>query len=153
VPLATSVTYPFDPSSTGFNFSEWADVAALFSEFRLKSFHVQFLGVSNTTVAMNWFPIGICSNLSLSAAPTSMGEIVQNADGRFWKATQQTSDLGYVHRVKPGVPLGWSTVVSPTNTPYAGAPGCIQIYTASQGVGAIIGLAMVTGLYEFRVRS
>jgi len=144
---------PMDPTSTGYNFAEWTDLAALFSEYRLVKYSVQFVGIYNTTAAMNYFPIGIGSNIATSSAPTSLGEVLQQADGRLWKATQQTTDLGMLFHVRPGVPLGWASIASPTNTPYAGAPGCVQIYSASQGVGANIALAMVCGLYEFRVRS
>jgi hypothetical protein len=150
---------PFDPSSTGFNFSEWTDLVALFSEFRLKSFHCQFVGSINLTVSTSatsptyYNPIAIGSNLSFSAVPTSFGQVISQADGIIWKGQNQTTDLGYTHKVHPGSLLGWSSTSSPTNTPYAGAPGCIQIYGTQTGYGPNVALVMVSGIYEFRSRS
>jgi hypothetical protein len=144
--------FPFDPSSTGFNFSEWASLSSLFSEFRLKSFHVQFVPFTLTT-ASTVSPVGIGSNLSYSSAPGNISTVINQADGIFWNGGSDHTSLGYTHRVRPGVPLGWSSVSSPTNTPYAGAPGCIQIYNASNPSNLALYQCRVMGLYELRVRS
>jgi len=145
---------PMDPSSTGFNFSEWPNLSALFTEFRIRSFTVQFVGETQFLtpgVAMFVAPLAIGSNTGISATPTSIGQVVNQADGRFWKGSMETTDTGYWHRVKP-YDIGWSLTSSVTATPYAGAPGCIQIYGTSQGVSTNVALAMVLGEYEFRTR-
>jgi hypothetical protein len=143
---------PFDPTSTGFNFSEWASLASLFSEFRLKSYHVQFVPLTLTTVSTA-SPVGIGSNLSYSSAPANVGQVINQADGVFWNGASDHTSLGYTHKVTPGSPLGWSSVSSPTNTPYAGAPGCIQIYNTSNPSTIALYQARVMGVYELRVRS
>lgn len=147
------VFLPFDPSSTGYNFAEWTDVAGLFSEFRLIMFKVQFTGVKNTAGSFVYPPVAIGSNLSYSAIASSQGAVIQQADGRFWTAVGDSSPLGIIHRVVPGPRLGWSSVSTPVNAPYAGSPGCIQIYGTGQGVSNQVGYATVMGIYEFRVRS
>jgi hypothetical protein len=143
---------PFDPSSTGFNFAEWSTLSSLFAEFKLRRFAVQFVGNTNTTGAQAYGPVAIGSNISYSSAPTSTGQVISQADGIFWKGANHTTDRGYTHTVHPGN-IGWSLVSSPTNTPYAGAPGCIQIYGTNTGVSCTYALARVMGWYEFRVRN
>jgi hypothetical protein len=145
---------PFDPSSSGYNFAEWTSLSSLFTEFRLRTFECQFVGSSDTTVALSISPVAISSNMGITGvAPTNIGGVIQNADGIFWKGSDDTTALGYTHVVKPSYPLGWSLVSSPTTTPYAGAPGCIQIYATNQGISTTVGLVRVMGVYEFRVRS
>jgi len=144
--------FPFDPTSTGYNFSEWASLSSLFSEFRLKSFHVQFVPLTLTTLSTA-SPVGIGSNLSYSNAPATISVVINQADGIFWNGGSDHTSLGYTHRVKPGSPLGWSSVSSPTNTPYAGAPGCLQIYNTSNPSSLALYQCRVMGVYELRVRS
>jgi hypothetical protein len=145
---------PCDPSSTGFNFGEYSSLAALFSEVRLVGFRVQVVSVTSANgISSNENPLIIGSNNSTSSAPTSVGQVVALPDSKFWSALHDTSALGYTHIVK--VPsYGWSLTSSVTATPYAGCPGCVQIYgTANAGLGAqTVFLALVMGEYEFRSR-
>jgi hypothetical protein len=99
--------------------------------------------------------LAIGSNLSYSSVPTSIGQVISQADGIFYRGANETTALGYTHKVSiNGTQLGWSSVTSPVSTPYAGAPGCVQIYgTAQSNTGTPVCLARVMGLYEFRVRS
>jgi len=140
---------PFDPSGSGFSFSEWSTLASLFSEYRLKSFHVQFVGAFNTGIGQ--LPLAIASNIGVASAPGSTAVVIQNADAVFWSAQHDTSRLGYTHHVRI-TDLGWAATASPTSTPYAGAPGSIQIYADFQGATVNIARALVRGVYEFRTR-
>jgi len=145
---------PMDPSASGFGFVEWPNLASLFTEFRIREFKVQFVGATNTNTGGSAFfqPVAVGSNIGLSGVPSSYGQVIQQADGRFWKGSNSTSNLGYWHIVRP-YQIGWSLVATPTTTPYAGAPGCVQIYGTSQGISSTVALAMVCGVYEFRTRS
>jgi hypothetical protein len=145
-----SAFLPFDPSSTGFNFSEWSSLAALFTEFRLVEYSAQFVAAFNTGIGQ--MPLAIGSNISYSSAPTSYGQVINQADSKIWAGQHDTSRLGYTH-VCAVNDLGWSLTSSVTATPYAGAPGCIQIYSDMQGATVNIGRVLCVGIYEFRSRN
>jgi len=140
---------PFDPSSSGFNFSEWSTLSSLFSEYRLKSFHVQFVGAIQASVGQ--LPLAIASNLSVSVAPSSTGTVIANADAKLWFAARDTSPTGYMHSVSP-TDILWAATATPTSVPYAGAPGSIQIYGDNQTATSNVGRCLVRGIYEFRSR-
>jgi len=95
----------------------------------------------------------IGSNITYSASPANAGQVINQADGLLWGGLGDSSPSGYTHRVNMGNSLGWSSTATPTNTPYAGAPGCIQIYGNNQGVSATAALALIMATYEFRSRS
>jgi hypothetical protein len=139
-----------DPSSSGWNSPEWSDISALFSEFRLVSFSVEI--VSSHGGGTSVFPLAICSNLGTATAPTSYAIVADNADSVLYSWFDQTP-MGLTHSMRcTGV--GWSQVATPTTTPYAGSPGCIQFYS-NNGSGTGAGVAftmMIKGVYEFRIR-
>jgi len=146
-----------DPSASGVNFPEWPTLSALFSEFRLVSFHAQFVTAHfasqtlGATTGTN--PFAICGNLGTAASPGSYAAVCDNADAKLWSFGQDTTREGYTHMIN-GRGVGWSQVTTPTTEPFAGAPGSIQYFheygsllTAPQLVHVL-----VWGIYEFRSR-
>jgi hypothetical protein len=139
-----------DPSSAGVNFPEWSSLVALFSEFRLIEFAVQFLPSNEATTGTS--PFMICSNLGTAANPGSYAAAADNADAKLWNASLDRSSKGYTHRIRKQ-DIGWSQVVTPTTQPYAGAPGCIQYYSSFASITVTdIVHCLVWGIYEFRSR-
>jgi len=152
----TALYIAFDPSSSGYNFAEWTTLSSLFTEFRLRDVFIQCVSpqaITNTTEAT---PIAIGSNLGLTVStgtPSGFGQVLQQADGRFWSALHDTSPTGYHLRVNANT-VGWALCSAPTVTPYAGAPGVIQFYGSSQGVSNTqVAQVAVNITYQFRVRS
>lgn len=139
-----------DPSASGWNSPEWASISSLFSEFRLVSFSVEITSthIGGTSV----FPLGICSNLGTATAPTSYAIVADNVDSRLYSWFDNTP-VGISHSMSC-TQVGWSQVVTPTTTPYAGAPGCIQFYS-NNGTASGAGVAftmLIKGVYDFRIR-
>jgi hypothetical protein len=143
--------FPADPSATGLNFPEWATLATLFSNFRLVQLKVQFVRSFLSTVTTLGAPM-ICSNLGTAIAPGSYAAVADNADSKFWNGYSSISNLGYTH-IMNATDLNFSQVTTPTLTPYAGAPGCIQIYSSLGAVNVTPAYqCLITGIYEFRIR-
>jgi len=146
-----------DPSSAGTNFPEWSTLTSLFSEFRLVEYGVQFCsdawsygayGVTAGAVPTCY----IAGNLGTATAPGSITAVVDNADSCIVQFGKDSSTTGYTHVIN-GTGVNWSQVVTPTVTPYAGAPGCIQIYGSFGSMSQANALrCLIWGIYEFRSR-
>jgi len=146
-----NVAIPMDPSSAGYNFTEWANLSALFDEVRLSSFHVQIVPYFNSTVALVNAPLAIGTNLVVSTAPGTIGAVINLADAYFLNAAMR-SNKGHTHHFR-ATDLAWSAVSSVTVTPYAGCPGSIQMFCT--GYSAVVNAyqARVCGVYQFRARA
>jgi len=139
-----------DPSASGWNSPEWSSISSLFSEFRLISFSIEIVSTHNGGTVV--FPLAICSNLGTATAPTSYAVVADNVDSRLYSWFDQ-SQKGIIHSMSC-TEVGWSQVTTPTTTPYAGSPGCIQFYS-NNGTGTGAGVAfvmLIKGVYEFRIR-
>jgi hypothetical protein len=143
--------FPADPSASGLNFPEWSTLTALFSNFRLIQLKVQFVRSFVSTVTTLGAPM-ICSNLGTAVAPGSYAAVADNADAKFWNGYSSTGNLGYTHVMK-ATDLNFSEVTTPTTTPYAGAPGSIQVYSNLGSTNVTPAYqCLITGIYEFRIR-
>jgi len=143
---------PFDPSSAGYNFAEWADVAALFTEVKHVMTQVQFIRANGASITQG-SPLYVGWRHDTNAAPTSVAQVSQLASCRFWNIQNDTSSQGFTVTARARGPLNWSpTAVVVTNS-YAGCPGSIQ--TAGTGFAASINLAIVRvrSIYAFRGRA
>lgn len=144
-----------DPSAAGINFPEWSTLTALFSEFRLVSLQIQFVHNNFAGTAFGtssaFGPMIVAGNLGTAVAPGSYANLADNADAVLWDP-RATNAYGIKH-ILHGHGIGWSEVTTPTVTPYAGAPGSIQIYgnfgSSSQ---ADVIHCLISGIYEFRSR-
>jgi len=146
-----NIAIPMDPSSAGFNFSEWTNLSALFDEVRLQSFHVQIVPYYNTTVSLVNAPLMVGTNLVVSSAPGSAGAVVQLADCKFLHAGMR-NPKGHTHSFH-ATGLAWSAVTSVTVTPYAGCPGSVQMYCTGYAASVNAYQVRVTGVYQFRARA
>jgi len=148
-----------DPSAAGTNFPEWTTLAALFSEFRLVEYGVQFVcdwnNSNQSTVGTLAAGIPTCiiaGNLGTAVAPGSLTAVCDNADAKFVQIPRMTSNLGYTHVIN-GTGVGWSQVTTPTTTPYAGAPGSIQMYGTFGALSQANAIrCIIWGIYDFRSR-
>jgi len=147
-----AVSVPFDPSSGGFNFSEWTDLAALFDEVKLEGFRVQIVPFSNTTVTLTLAPLIIGTNLISSSAPGTEGAVAQLSDARY-HPSMVTNSAGYSHSFRNHGIIGWSSTASVTDQPYAGCPGSFQMYVNNFSVSTLAFKVLVQGFYAFRARA
>jgi hypothetical protein len=148
----TAVSIPFDPSSAGFNFGEWSDLAALFDEVKLHSFSVQLVGYNNTTTSDIFSPMVIGTNLVSSGAPGSEGVVATLTDARYLPAYMSNSS-GHTHVFRNTGVIGWSSTASVTDQPYAGCPGSFQLYSNNASVSTQLYKVLVQGYYAFRARA
>jgi len=147
-----AVSIPMDPSASGFNFSEWANLAALFDEVKLHAFEVQVVGFVNTTVTLVFSPVIVGTNLIVSTAPGSEGAVSQLTDAKYHPANM-TNSMGFWHRFNNTGIIGWSSTSSVTVTPYAGCPGSIWFYANNGPVSTLTYKVLVKGYYAFRARA
>jgi len=145
-----------DPSAAGTNFPEWTTLTSLFSEFKLVEYGVQMVGdlwaagALGTASAIT--SCVVAGNLGTSVAPGSVTAVVDNADSKYVQFGKDTSTKGYTHIIR-STEIGWSQVTTPTVTPYAGAPGCIQIYGNFGSISQSNALrCLIWGIYDFRSR-
>ena len=145
-----------DPSASGWNAPEWSTLTALFSEFKLREFKIQFVQRyplnNNGTISDSFYPpLLIGGNLGTAVAPGGYQAVADNADSKFWSFLADNSPTGYTHTIKAGG-IQWSQVTTPTVEPYAGAPGCIQFYSSGLPANNTLLELLITGIYEFRSR-
>jgi len=135
---------PFDPSSAGYSFAEWTNVAALFTEIKHVMTVVQFIRANGTTITQG-SPLYVGWRFDTNAAPTAVAQVSQLASCKFWDIQNDTSARGFTVTARARGALNWSPTGTVVTNSYAGCPGSIQ--TAGTGFSASIGLAIV------RVRS
>jgi hypothetical protein len=142
-----------DPSASGSNFPEWAQLSVLFQQVRLVEFCAQFCCPRNdTSSTQNFQPLAIGSSLATAASPGSYAAVADLADCKYYSFWKDTSPLGYTHHLKPGH-LQWAIVSTPNPGNYAGCPGGIQLYAAGGASPSTALQALVWGVYEFRSRA
>lgn len=150
---AVDTSISFDPSTNGFSMPEWSSISALFNEFRIRSFHAQFC-LAHTNATTDAGPVLIIgSNLGVSSgSPGSYAAVGDNADARMWSCFSDRSATGYTHHVNCAV-VGWGDTTTDTAKPYAGGPGCLQIFGQFGSTNTTAQIrVLVWGIYEFRSR-
>jgi len=147
-----AVSISFDPSSTGYNFSEWTNLAALFDEVKLHSFSVQVCSYFNQTASQLGTPILIGTNLVSSSSPGTEGAVATLTDA-LYHSPNMTNASGFTHTFMNKGIIGWSTTSSLTVTPYAGCPGSFQLFSSGGTTTFTEFKVLVRGVYAFRARS
>jgi len=143
---------PFDPSSSGYNFAEWTNFAALFSQVRIKS-------VTIVVLTTNWSgasaPVEIVAlaggiNPTAQGVPGSVGTVISLADGRFING-QMSSEQGttFTHHFTD---IEWSPTSTVVVTPYSGCPGSFVLYGSVFPNTTQVALVRVGFVYQFRCR-
>jgi hypothetical protein len=149
-----AVAIPADPSSAGYNFAEYADLSAIFTEVRILAFSIQTAPIiDNATALTAGTPVLVGFNPNVSSAPASEGAVATLIDSTYWLAGADRSTRGSIFHVNYDRRLDFSLTSSVTVTPYAGCPGSFQLYGSGYPNGSVIGKALVLGLYQFRGRS
>lgn len=146
---------PCDPTSSGINFGEWADLAALYTSFRCLELSVQFCINSNPSLSggSNGAPLMIGGSFSSLGAPGSYSAIAENADAHMWQISTDSSKTGYTHTLRLPRNLGFANIAVPVPGDFAGAPGAIQIFGTGFPNSTNVVSALIAGYYEFRSRS
>jgi hypothetical protein len=149
-----AISIPADPSSSGYNFSEYSDLVAIFNEVRIMAFSVQLAPIiDNATALIAGTPVIVGFNTVSSAAPSTEGQVTNLIDSVYWTCGADRSTRGSVFHVKYDSRLDFSTTTSVTTTPYAGCPGSYQLYGSGYPNSTVIGKALVLGMYQFRGRA
>jgi len=144
---------PADPSSAGYNFSEWSDLAALFGEVRILAFEIQMCTYRNLATAVTAAtPVIVGFNSNGSAAPTTEGQVATLVESRYWAAYSDATTAGSRFSVRYDSRLDFSLTSSVTDTPYAGCPGSFQAYGTGFPNSSSDAKVLVLGLYQFRAR-
>lgn len=143
----------FDPSSSGYNFAEWADLAALFSEVRLDRVQLQVLtsNWSQASAPIEFVSFAAAIDPSAQGAPGSLGAVISLADGKFVNG-QMSSSHGCIYNYSSSG-NSWSPTSTVVVTPYAGCPGSFKIYGTGFPNTTQVAVIMVRFVYSFRCRS
>lgn len=143
----------FDPSSSGYNFAEWSDLAALFSEVRLDRVSLQV--VTNTwsqaISPVEFVTFAAAIDPSAQGAPGSLGTVISLADGKFVNG-QMSSAHGCTYRYSFSG-NSWSPTSSVVVTPYAGCPGSFKLYGTGFPNTTQVAVVLAMFVYSFRCRS
>lgn len=142
---------PMDPTSTGLNFNEWPDYAALYSQFRIIAARVTFMPVLGTFTSGDALIVG--SSFSSFSAPTSYSAVAENADSVLYNLARDTSSRGIKHTLRLPRKVGFSNVGTPVPGDWAGAPGAIQMYAEGFDATVTVGSLLIECIYEFKSRS
>jgi len=143
-----------DPSPSGWASPEWASLATLFSEFKLHSLQLKIVRNFISSPPAGVGALAVASNLGVATNAGSYAAITDNADV-VWYNAFDTSTQGLTFRMSAAGGLGWSSVLTPLAEPYAGAPGCIQMYSnnlLASGSGPLYQI-IISGVYMFRCRT
>jgi len=143
----------FDPSSAGYNFSEYSDLAALFSQIRLKHVNIQVLS-SNWNQSASPVEMVVTAgavNPTAQGAPGSLGAVITLADGRFINGQMSSASGTNFSLAFSG--NSWSPTSTVVVTPYAGCPGSFQLYGGVFPVTTQVAYLRVAFTYQFRARS
>jgi hypothetical protein len=149
-----AVAIPADPSSAGYNFAEYTDLSAIFTEVRILALSIQLAPIiDNATALTAGTPVLVGFNPNVSSAPASEGAVASLIDSTYWTAGADRSTRGSIFHVNYDSRLDFSLTSSVTVTPYAGCPGSYQLYGSGYPNSSVLGKALVLGLYQFRGRS
>jgi len=143
----------FDPSSSGYNFSEWSDLAALFSEVRLDRVQLQVVtsSWSQATSPVETVVLAAAIDPTAQGSPGSLGAVITLADGMFING-QMSSPHGCTYNYH-FTGNSWSPTSSVVVTPYAGCPGSFKLYGTGFPNTTQVAFVMVRFVYSFRCRS
>jgi hypothetical protein len=149
-----ALAIPADPSGSGYNFAEYSDLSAIFSEVRILSLSIQLVTIQDNAVAVTAStPMLVGFNSILSSAPATEGAVASLAESTYWQAGSDKSTKGSIFHVKYDPRLDFSITSAVTTTPYAGCPGSFQLYASGFPNGSVVGKVLVLGMYQFRGRS
>jgi hypothetical protein len=147
-----SLAVPVDPSSAGFNFSEWSALSSLFSEVKVVRTTIQivpFTGVSISATPYAALCVGF--NTVSSAAPGSEGAVMTLSESLFYNFND-TSPRG-LSMSHDFTDLNYSLTSSVTDSPYAGTPGGWQLYCENGPSTTLTFKIRVVNMYRMRGRS
>jgi hypothetical protein len=145
-----SAFIPFDPSSTGFGFAEWADIAALYSEVKHVATEIQ-ISPYNAAETLGT-PLYIGYRFDSAVNPASAAAVLQLASCRFYNVIRDTTSRSFRMIAKAKPPLSWSLTSTVTTAPYAGCPGSFQFYGSNYAPSIVIAQVRVKGIYLVRGR-
>jgi hypothetical protein len=149
-----AISIPADPSSAGYNFAEYSDLSAIFTEVRILALSIQAAPIiDNATALTAGTPVLVGFNPNVSSAPASEGAVASLIYSTYWNAGADRSSRGSIFHTNYDTRLDFSLTSSVTVTPYAGCPGSYQLYGSGYPNGSVIGKVLVLGLYQFRGRS
>jgi len=148
-----AVSIPADPSSAGYNFSEWSNLSGLFDEVRILKFEIQLVALDYLVMSAASTPLLVGFNSVSSAAPGSEGAVAQLIWSSYWQALQDRSSSGKRYHITYDSRLDFGPTSSVVVTPFAGCPGSFQMYGSAYNNSVAQFKCLVTGLYEFRSRS
>jgi len=143
---------PFDPSSAGYGFNEWASLSALYNEVKHIATEIQLVPYQYTGAGS---PLYVSYRFDSASAPGTVSAVVGSATLRLFNITRDTTSLGMRMIAHARGPLNWSPTSTVVTSAYAGAPGCFQFYGSGYDpTGAqSLCLVRVRGIYAFRGRS
>jgi hypothetical protein len=140
---------PSGGSGSTWTATEWSALITLFSEVKMDIFQLWFSPVAGLTQGA---PLIISSVLSsVTANPTSVNQVLDNADAEAYQFCVDKSKHPYKHTLK-GTNLGWAVVTTPNPGSYAGCPGAIQYYGDGYSTGTTVAKLYIMGVYSFRSR-
>jgi len=143
-----------DPSSSGQNFSEWSSLITLFTQFRVLAFRVQFcLTGDQKDTGLSGAPVAIAGSFSSLSAPGSYDTVIENADSKFWQASNDKTRFGYTHTLKFPRKIDYTNVGTPVPGDFAGAPGAITLYASGWPNTTNCISTLIEGFYEFKSRT
>jgi hypothetical protein len=141
---------PFDPSSAGYSFNEWSTLSALYQEVKFVLMEIQLIPYQ---YAGPGSPLYVSYRFDTSTAPTSVSDVINSASLRLFNVTRDTTTLGMRVIARARGPLNWSPTSTVVTTPYAGCPGCFQLYGNTYDATTPLCLVRVRAVYAFRGRA
>jgi len=154
---------PCDPSATlaapfasGAMFTEWTNVASLFSQIKCLQLECTFYPSSQDEVKGDTsIGMAIATNItSISNFATSYVATMDNAMSQSWPFIMDQSGIGRYHALKHKKSLAWGGTATPASSAaiYAGCVGGIGIY-CSTAISLQCATVMVVGTYLVSQRS
>jgi hypothetical protein len=146
------IAIPFDPSSSGYNFTEWSSVSTLYSEIKHVATQIQVTGL-NITALTQGTPLFIGYIFSRNTSPTSLANVVQLSSTKSYNLERDTSSRGFTMTARARGPLNWSPTSTVVTNAYAGCPGSFQIAGNAYTVSINLALVRVKSIYLVRGRA
>jgi len=143
---------PFDPSSSGYNFAEWSNIAALYNEIKFVSCQIQLTRYISGTLTSGT-PIYIGYRFDLNTAPTTLAQVSQLSSALAWNFLVDTSKSGFTMTARSVGPLNWSPTSTVVTNSYAGCPGSFQIAGFAFNNSTTLAHVRVRSIYLLRGRA
>jgi len=145
-----------DPSSSGQNFPEYANLAGLYSEVRLIEFGCQVtpaFAFDEKSSAMT-VAIGATTNTtSYTASSPTYSSTLELNNARLYNVARDTSARGTIIKVAPRPRLIFGDVGAPSQTFAAGTGlAAVVLYGENFPVSTPCLNLMIFGVYQFRAR-